>query len=100
MPLEQLVYTPTDLQTSQDNAPTFVVMVDDQMIKEYRKDKSIPLANVVESFEVFKYADGHGRSGKLMRPSKREIEDTFNTSNEDEVIEYIIANGELRNKAI
>ena len=52
MPLSQLIYTNPDVVTSDDHPSTFMLVVDSEMFEKHKKDKSIPLANVVDSFEI------------------------------------------------
>ena len=52
MPLSQLIYTKPDVVTSDDHPSTFVLVVDSDMFEKHKKDKSIPLANVVDSFDI------------------------------------------------
>lgn len=96
MPLEQLTYTSAEKQTSNDHNSTFALMVDNDMLKKYKKDKSIPLAQVVDSFDVFKFDDGS--SGKLGRPTKLELTETFGTSNDDDVVKFMLENGNCHGK--
>ena len=98
MPLEQLCYTPKDETMTGDEHPnTYVLMVDSEMYEKQKKDKSIPNAQVVDSFDLLKY-EVPGKSGRLVRPSKREIEDVFKTANEDAVVAFMLANGEPHGK--
>jgi ribosome maturation protein Sdo1 len=56
------------------------VIVDSQeAVTKYRKDSSIPLVNVVNSFDVF-VTNKHGPQGVLDRASKSQLENEFNTS--------------------
>ena len=72
-----------------------VLMVDGDAYKEYRHDKkSIPMMDVLNSFQVMKYQNP-GRSGCLERPSKRELQDVFGFTNEDKVAEFMLEHGEL-----
>lgn len=98
MTICELTYTPSDVPTSQEHPHTMVLMVDPDALKRYEKDKSIALASVVDSFTVMRY-DNPGKVGKLVRPSRRELEDTFNTTNEDEIVKFMLSNGELHGKA-
>ena len=98
MTLEQLTYTPNKDQSSNERPETMVMMVDDDMLLKYQKDPSIPLAQVVDSFDVYKY--DAGRSGRLGRPSKQEIVDTFGTSNDDEIVKFMLENGQVHGKPI
>lgn len=92
--LAELTYTPhNDIQTSNDNPSTMVLMVHTDTFHQYEKDKSIPLAQVVDSFDIFKYQ--HGRSGKLAKPSQRELEDTFGTTKEDVIVQIMLEKGKL-----
>lgn len=52
MTLSQLVYTKHDITTSVEHPHTFVLMVDDDMYEKQKTDKSIPLASIVDSFDL------------------------------------------------
>jgi hypothetical protein len=52
MTLAQWIYIKPDMMTSQDHPTTFVIIVDVDMRDQYKKDPSIPLAAVVDSFDV------------------------------------------------
>lgn len=62
------------------------------MVEKYRKDKSIALVEVVQSFDVMVSATG-GTHGILTRPSHQQLEQYFSTHNEQDVVQYIINNG-------
>lgn len=98
--MDQLVYTPSHdgEPSSAAHQPTMVLMVDTAEFKKWKTDKSIPLANVVESFQVHKYESG--RSGILSKPSKAELEAAFQTTNVDKIIQFMMENGALRNKVL
>ena len=96
--LEQLVYTPVDKQTSGEQLTTMVMMVDETALKKYKKDKSIPLAEVVDSFDVFKY--DAGRSGQLNRPSKEEKRETFGTTNDSAIAEFMLEHGSIHGQGL
>ena len=96
--MDQLVYTPSQLATSGEHHPTMVLNVDANMYKEWQKDKSIAMANVVDSFEVFKYE--MGRSGMLSKPSKAELDDVFGTHNMDDVVKFMLENGSFHHKSM
>jgi ribosome maturation protein Sdo1 len=56
------------------------VIVDSQeAVAKYRKDSSIPLVDVVNSFDVF-VTNKHGAQGVMDRASKSQLENEFNTS--------------------
>ena len=94
MTLGELTYTPTDKLKSTDRPQTMVLMVDKDALKKYKQDPSVPLAEVVNSFEVLKY-DNAGKSGTMSKPSKQEIEDVFGTSRDDEVVKFMLEHGQL-----
>ena len=94
MPLEQLTYTPKEGLTANEHPSTMVLMVHTDQLERYRKDKTVPLVEVVDSFEVFKY-ETPGHSGKLAHPSKAELKNCFGTTNETEIVQFMLENGHL-----
>ncbi len=62
--------------------------------KKWKEDKSIPLVQVVQSFDIFEIESG-GNEGLLRRPSKQVLESTFNTKRNDDVIMQILTEGKL-----
>lgn len=56
-------------------------------------DKSIPLAQIVDSFDTFH--TGQGSQGLLERPSKQELETIFETSNSTDIALIIFEKGRL-----
>ncbi|KAE8349603.1 ribosome maturation protein [Aspergillus coremiiformis] len=74
----------------------FIVFVDDiQILNNWRKDRSIPLADVVNGFKIF-ITHKHGAQGVLDGASKGLLETEFGTSNEDECIKKILENGDYQ----
>lgn len=53
MTLEQLIFTPKEAVNKHPN--TMVLMVHPEVLQRYNKDKSIPLVEVVDTFQVFKH---------------------------------------------
>jgi len=96
MPLQQLVYSPPRHAAKQRKEP-FVMMVDDEMLHKYQKDRSIPLTQVVDSFQVFRFANP-GTEGELMTPSRNELEDVFGTTDEYKITEFMIDHGVLHGR--
>jgi ribosome maturation protein Sdo1 len=88
---KELVYTVH--KSAGDHSTSFVLMVDEETYKKYKTDKSIPLAQVVDSFDILKHVAG--RSGLIEKPSKRELEDAFGTKDEDEIVKTILEKGSL-----
>ncbi|GEM06471.1 RNA binding protein [Rhodotorula toruloides] len=54
---------------------------------------SIPLVEVVDSFDVFH--TGQGSQGVLVRASKQELENIFSTTNEDEIVQIVLEKGRI-----
>ena len=52
MTLSQLVYTQYEVTTSDERRSTFVLMVDIDMYEKHKKDKSIALASIFNSFDI------------------------------------------------
>ena len=94
---EQLTYTPPAANVN-EHPFTMVVLVDPAMLQKYRDgDTSIPLATIVDSFEIFKY-DTPGKEGCLAHPSQAELQSAFDTTNETQIIEFMLAHGQLPGK--
>ncbi|KAI8073869.1 hypothetical protein BC940DRAFT_76197 [Gongronella butleri] len=72
-----------------DSGDEFFVIVNEDMVPKWKKDRTIPLVEVVQSFDVF---TGHGD-----RPSKGQLESTFNTSKNDDIVPMIIERGFKKN---
>ncbi|KAI9794525.1 MAG: hypothetical protein M1835_006532 [Candelina submexicana] len=74
----------------------FIVMVDDiQAVQDWRKDKSIPLAQVVSGWKVF-VTHKHGAQGVLDAASNQTLENEFGTHKDEEVVKVILEKGELQ----
>lgn len=88
---------PLPLSSQHDPTETdlFQVIVNGE---EYRKwkagDKTIPLTEVVDAFEVFH--TGQGAQGILGKPSKQQLDTIFGTHNDTAVVEQILEKGELQ----
>lgn len=76
----------------EDNTEFFVIANAD-MVSKYRSDKSTPLIDVVQSFDILTTSTG-SNSGEAVHPSKGVLESNFNTTNKDEIIKIIIQKGE------
>ncbi|CAO3594190.1 unnamed protein product [Absidia cylindrospora] len=73
----------------------YVIGVPD-MVSKWKNDKTIPLVDVVQSFDIFTSPAG-GNILPADRPSNGQLENTFNTSNSDDVVRYIVENGTTKN---
>lgn len=65
-----------------------------QAVSEWKKDKSIPLVQVVNGFKIF-VTHKHGNQGELNTASKGTLEDEFGTSRDDDVIKQILEQGSV-----
>ncbi|ERF68806.1 hypothetical protein EPUS_06250 [Endocarpon pusillum Z07020] len=75
---------------------SFIVFVESpEAVKDWKKDRSIPLAQVMAGFKVFQ-THKHGAQGVLDGASKSTLENEFGTSNDDEVIIKILEGGEVQ----
>ena len=91
MTIEHLLYTPQQDPTNHHPA-TMVMLVDsDAYLK--RSQSGEPIANIMDSFDVFKYASG--QHGELVRPNKSEISSVFGTTNVDDIASFMLENGHL-----
>ncbi|KAI8343738.1 Shwachman-Bodian-diamond syndrome protein-domain-containing protein [Chlamydoabsidia padenii] len=79
-----------------ENGEEFYVVAIPEMVTKWKNDKTIPLVDVVQSFEVFTSPAG-GNILPADRPSKGQLENAFNTSNNDEVVRYLVENGMVKN---
>ncbi|CAG8490729.1 6208_t:CDS:2 [Paraglomus brasilianum] len=86
----RIIYKP---QGSRDE---YFVYAYPEEVKKWRKDKSIPLTDVVQSFDIFEIFGG-GNDGIAGRPSKQRLENTFGTSKNMDVLEIILEDGMIHN---
>ncbi|CAK3948550.1 RNA binding [Lecanosticta acicola] len=76
----------------------FIVLVDSaDAVREWKKDPSIPLAQVVSGWKVF-VTHKHGNQGVMDAASKGQLQDEFGTSNDDEVVKQILEKGSIIEK--
>ncbi|EEH48727.1 uncharacterized protein PADG_04806 [Paracoccidioides brasiliensis Pb18] len=74
----------------------YLVFIDDvATLNKWKKDRSIPLAQVVSGFRVF-VTHRHGAQGIHDGASKAMLENEFGTSSEDECIMKILEKGEIQ----
>ncbi|KAF7725559.1 hypothetical protein EC973_009514 [Apophysomyces ossiformis] len=78
------------------NNDEYFVVANPGMVCKWRKDKTIPLIDVVQSFDVLTTASG-GNTGQTVRPSKGSLESTFGTSNVDDIVRKIVEEGVEKN---
>jgi len=74
----------------------FIIFVDDaQAVENWKKDRSIPLAQVVSGFKIL-VTHKHGAQGMMDTASNSTLENEFGTHNEDEVMIKILEKGSLQ----
>ena len=99
MPTQKLTYTPKNASAN-DHPSTMVLLVDEDAFDKYAAgDKTIPLAQIVDSYEILKF-EKPGKEGTLGKPAKVELEAVFGTSNVDEIAEFMVNNGQIHGKSL
>eukprot|EP01134_Creolimax_fragrantissima_P000870 CFRG0870T1 len=74
---------------------SFYVIAERGETEKWRKDKSIAISNVVQSFNVLVR---HGNaSGEPNHPTKAELEAAFGSHNQDDAVEKILSTGKIAN---
>jgi len=85
--ITKVIYKP-DSQSSDE----FICVVNPDELKKWKDgDTTIPLIQVVDSFQVF--FSNQGNQGLLGKPSKQQLENTFGTSVDVDVIKLILSKG-------
>ncbi|KAG2226594.1 hypothetical protein INT45_005080, partial [Circinella minor] len=87
-----------------DDNQEYFVIANKGMSSRWRKDKTIPLVDVVQSFDVMTTSTG-SETGEYIRPSKGALQyvfffnflSAFHTNDVDKVVEQIVENGEEKN---
>jgi len=88
--LTKVVYKP-DSQSTEE----YIVIVDEEEYDSWKKgDTSIPLARVVDSFDIF-YSE-QGNQGYLGRASKQQIHTVFDTTKPDEAVKKVLELGKAK----
>jgi len=85
--------TRVHLKGKEDDFIVFAESSED--VKKWRGDKSVPLAQVVNSFKVF-VTHKHGAQGDLDSASNATLENEFGTKSEEEVIKQILEKGTVQ----
>merc|ERR1712157_226654 len=86
----KVVFKPDSQSTDE-----FMVIVNGDEYKKWIKgDKTIPLADVVDSFDVFH--TGTGAQGIMGRPSKQLLDTVFESHKDVDVVTHILERGQLQ----
>lgn len=73
----------------------FIVFVESaEQVNKWRSDKSIPLAQVVNSFHIFNTQQGS--QGMLGQASAGTVENEFNTKVTEDAIAVILSKGDIK----
>ncbi|ORX90711.1 DUF1960-domain-containing protein [Basidiobolus meristosporus CBS 931.73] len=73
----------------------FIVYINPDVYSKWKSDKSIPITEVVQSFNVYTTRGG-GNTGVAETPSNQELDNVFGTSNDTAVVEHILKHGVLK----
>ncbi|KAE9988826.1 hypothetical protein EG328_007430 [Venturia inaequalis] len=74
----------------------FIILVEsEEAVKKWKEDKTIPLVDVVQSFDVFTTGK-HGAQGELNRASNAVLENEFGTKNSEDAVKAIIEKGQVQ----
>ncbi|KAF9361604.1 hypothetical protein BGX26_001104 [Mortierella sp. AD094] len=93
--MEKIVYKSHNIPGH--HKPDVFVLAEPGMAAKYRSCKeSIPLVDVVQSFDVFQSVTGRGFEGDPVRPAKADLDAIFNTENSQEIVEHIVLQGEIQ----
>ncbi|KIM20647.1 hypothetical protein M408DRAFT_73689 [Serendipita vermifera MAFF 305830] len=86
----KLIYKP-DTQSTDE----YILFVNPEEYIKYSKDGgSIPIVEVVDSFDIF-YSN-QGNQGKLGKASKQQLENVFGTAKDIDVAEFMLKNGVMQ----
>ncbi|KAL1739994.1 ribosome maturation protein [Schizophyllum fasciatum] len=86
----KVVYKPDSQSTDE-----YIVIVNADEYKRWKDgDKTIPLVEVVDAFEV--YFSNQGNQGILGRASKQQLDSVFGTTKDDEVVTKVLEAGITR----
>eukprot|EP00892_Ulva_mutabilis_P000762 jgi/Ulvmu1/10687/UM067_0013.1 len=73
----------------------FVVFIaDTEALQKWKSDKSVPLVEVVQSFQIF--TTEHGAQGIMSHASNAMLDSEFGTHKEEDVVQKILESGTLQ----
>jgi len=82
------------------NTDDFIVYVEsEEDLKAWKGDRSIPLAQVVDSFQIM-VTHKHGAQGHMDTASKASLENEFGTHKEDDCIVQILEKGDMQHVSV
>ncbi|TPX37818.1 hypothetical protein SeMB42_g04388 [Synchytrium endobioticum] len=80
-------------QDKHEGPHDFVLYAENGMVNKWRTDRTIPLVDVLQSFDIF--ITERGAQGVLSRASKADLHAQFGTEIAEDVIKTILEKGEL-----
>jgi ribosome maturation protein Sdo1 len=75
-----------------EDSEEFFMYAEPGMVEKWKKDSTIPLVDVLQSFQVFS-SNTKSPQGIAQRPSKAHLEDAFGTVDQTEIATKILMNG-------
>lgn len=88
--ITRVIYKPDPMSTDE-----YIVIVNPEAYVSWRNgDKTIPLADVVETFQIM--TSGQGQQGIMGQVSKQQLHAVFGTTKEDEAIVKLLEQGMFR----
>lgn len=88
--LTRVIYKADPMSTDE-----YIVIVNSEAYVSWRNgDKTIPLADVVESFQIM--TSGQGQQGIMGQVSKQQMHAVFGTTKEDEAIVKLLEQGTMQ----
>ncbi|KAH8549121.1 hypothetical protein BGW37DRAFT_429691 [Umbelopsis sp. PMI_123] len=73
----------------------FFIFADSVYLEKWKKDKTIPIVQVAQSYDVL-YIPNGGNTGEAVRPAKGTLESAFGTTNADDIVKTILTEGESK----
>ncbi|GAA5896741.1 Rtc3p [Sporobolomyces salmoneus] len=73
----------------------YIIIIQDKEAAEkwIAGDRTIPLVDIVDSFDVF--TTGQGAQGILERPSKQVLDTVFSSTNQNDIVETVLEKGRI-----
>ncbi|CAG8624097.1 2146_t:CDS:2 [Acaulospora morrowiae] len=81
-------------KNKEKSSDEFVIFANPNMIEKWREDKTIPIIDVVQSFQIFEYHGGH--TGHASQPTASQLSTMFDTTDKTEIIKEILENGVIK----
>nr|ABU41922.1 hypothetical protein [Dactylellina haptotyla] len=88
-------YTKAVYKPDSQSTDEFIIIIEDADLaqKWIAGDRTIPLVEIVDSFDVFH--TGQGSQGILERPSKQVLDTVFSSTNEQDIVQIVLEKGRI-----